>query len=495
MKIMLLFPSWTSEYGIAKWFGKKTATWQPLNLSLLAAIAEREGHEVRIIDGEAENMSLSKVVKETIAFNPDLIGLTGATPFYYMAVELARELKKADSRIPIAIGGAHITILRDKAFNRCFDYGFIGEADESFPEFLSGKNISEVKGILYRNNGNVRFTGEVEPIDDIDSLPVPARHLLKMDKYKIGTSQGTKHFTSIMFSRGCPFSCIFCSTGLFGKKVRRRSAKLIVDEMESVVKGYNIRHFVFADDNLTLDRKYMLEMCRLIKGKKLSITFEGGTRANLFDEELVKEMAEAGLIRVGFGLETVDTEMRKIIRKEVPLESYRVANKLASKYGIECLNPVIIGLPTETRKTINKTLAFLKESHEIKQSNSSIAMPYPGTELYNMAKRGDYGLKLLTEDYSKYIRYGSAVMQVGEFSPSDLVKLQQKAIVSIYSAYWRWIPLLRRGGVVGTFLTVCQLILNIISANLNRGKKNDALRPKSSGLKNKSNSIVLKDIK
>jgi len=474
---MLLFPSWTNGYGMARWFGKKTATWQPLNLSLLAAIAEKEGHEVRIIDGEAEDMPLSKVVENTMAFKPDLIGLTGATPFYHMAVELAQEIKKADNNIPIAIGGAHITILREEAFNKCFDYGFVGEADKSFPEFLkcykSNKDISRIKGILYRNGSEVISTGRAEPITNINSVPVPARHLLKMDKYTIGTSQGTKHFTSIMFSRVCPFNCIFFSTGLFGKVVRKRAVELVVDEIESVVNTYNIRHFVFADDNLTLDRNYMLEMCKLIKDRGLSITFEGGTRANLFDEELVKEMASAGLIRIGFGLETVDAEMRKIIRKEVPLESYNKANKLANKYNIECLNPIIIGLPGETRETVDKTLSYLRHSHEIKQANSSIAMPYPGTELNAMAKRGDYGLKLLTEDYSKYIRYGSAVMKVGEFSPNDLIRLQQKAIVSIYSAYWRWIPLLRRGGIVGTFLTVCQLVANIIKAYFKKEVKNE----------------------
>ena len=474
MKVMLLFPSWTSEYGIAKHFGKKTATWPPLNLAILAAIAEREGCEARIIDGEAENMSLSKVVKNTMAYAPDIIGITGATPFYYRAVNLARKLKEVNNNIPIAIGGAHITILREKAFDECFDYGFVGEADNSFSAFLKhyrlGEDISGVKGMLYRNSSKVKFTGQADPINDIDSSPVPARHLLKMAKYKIGTSQGNKQFTSIMFSRGCPFNCIFCSTGLFGKNVRRRAVESVVDEIASVVATYNIRHFVFADDNLTLDRAYILKMCELIKDKKLSITFEGGTRANLFDEELVKELASAGLIRIGFGLETVDAKMRRIVRKEVPLESYEIANKLANKYNIECLNPVIIGLPGETRETIKKTLSYLKHSHNIKQANSSIAVPYPGTELNEMAKRGDYGLKLLTEDYSKYIRYGSAVMQVGDLSPNDLIKLQQKAIISIYSAYWRWIPLLRRGGIIGTFLTICQLAVNIVRAHFNKAQ-------------------------
>ena len=413
MKVMLLFPQWTTEYGIAKYFGKKIATWQPLNLALLAAIAEREGHEVRIIDGQAEGLSVSKVVDRTLEFSPDIIGITGATPFYHTAVQLGRDLKKACG-IPIAIGGSHITILHEEAFESCFDYAFIGEADRSFPQFLrqyeEGKSITSVKGILYRQIGNVRFTGVADSVKDIGSLPFPARHLLKMDKYTIGTLKGTKNFTSIMFSRGCPFSCIFCSSKVFGKQVRRRPVESVVEEIESVVSEFGIHHFIFADDNLTLDRNYILELCRLIKKEGLHITFEGGTRADLVDEELVEAMADAGMIRLSFGLETVDLEMRKTIKKDVALETYETANKLLNKYNIECLNSIIIGLPGETKETINRTLTYLRNSHEIKQCNSSIAVPYPGTELYDMAKKGDNGLKLLSDNFADYVRYGSAVM-------------------------------------------------------------------------------------
>jgi len=463
---MLLFPKWTSESGIASHFGEKVSTWPPLNLAILAALVEQGGHEVRIIDGQAENISLPRMVEQVMAFNPDIIGITGATPFYHISVELASELKRANSKVPIVIGGAHITILKEEAFNDCFDYGFIGEADRSFPMFLehyeARKDISDIKGILFRHNGVVKYTGKVEPINDINSIPLPARHLLKMDKYKIGTLQGTKNFTNIMFSRGCPFSCIFCSTNVFGKQVRKRTVESVVDEIASVISNFNIRHFIFADDNLTLDQNYILEMCKLIRKERLSITFEGGTRANLVNEKLIYEMAKTGLIRLSFGLETVDLEMRRIIKKEVPLESYGIANRLLNKYNIECLNSVMIGLPRETHETIKKTLSYLRHSHDIKQANSSIAVPYPGTELYEMAKKGEHRLKLMTEDFSEYIRYGSAVMQVGDLSPNDLIRIQNKTFVSIYSAYWRWIPVLKRGGLISIFLTFCQVIGSII---------------------------------
>lgn len=465
MKIALLFPSWTGEYGIFSHFAKKASTWPPLNLAYLAAIAEKSGHEVRIIDGEAEGLSLKKTLKEVAAFGPDLIGITATTPFYHLGVELARELKEAGINVPMIIGGHHITVLKDKGFADPFDYAFIGEAEVSWPEFLKRlegkKDVSDVKGILFRSGGTIRSTGVQEKIDDIDSIPFPARHLLKMDRYIIGTMRGKKNFTTIMTTRGCPFKCVFCSTDVFGSKVRRRSARSVIDEIKSVIAGYGIRHFIFLDDTLTLDRGYILEICGMIAGEGLSITFEGSTRANLVDDELISRMAKAGLIRLSFGLETVDPEIRRIIKKEVPLESYAIANRITNKYKIETLNSVMLGLPGETRRTVEETLAFLKNAREIHQANFSIATPYPGTELFSMAKKGEHGLKLMTEDFSKYRRYGSAVMAVNDLSPGDLIELQNDGFVSIYSRPWRIMPMIRKSGFIGGILTMSRIISGI----------------------------------
>ncbi|MFZ3059397.1 MAG: radical SAM protein [Candidatus Methanoperedens sp.] len=466
MKIILLYPKWTQEYGAFDSFAKKASVWPPLNLAYLAAIAENLGHDVKIIDGEAEDISLEKMVELTATFNPDIIGITATTPFYHIVVDLAKELKKEVNEIPIIIGGPHITVLKEKAFFPCFDYAFIGEADESWSLFLklheSGKDISAVKGLLFRDGENIVFTGDAYPVVDFDSIPPPSRHLLQMDKYTIGTPEGTKKFTTIMSVRGCPFKCIFCSTKVFGSRIRKRSPRLVVDEMKSIIDEYGIKHFMFLDDTLTLDKNHILTICDLIDEEKLDITFEGSTRANLVDEEVISRMAKAGLIRLSFGLESVDENIRKIMRKEVPLESYIMANKLTNKYSIETLNSCMIGLPGETLDTVKKTLSFLRDSHEIKQANISIAVPYPGTELYEMAKRGDYGLKLVVDDFSEFRRYNSAVMYVGDLSPEELIKIQNDAFASIYLAPWRLIPMLRKSGFTGVYLTFTRLIKSIL---------------------------------
>jgi len=472
MKVLLLFPKWTGEYGVFGYFARKASTWPPLNLAYLAAIAENRGHEVSIIDGEAENLPVDKILPRIEESKPDLIGITATTPFYHVAADLARNIKQELDDIPIAMGGAHISILEEKAFYPVLDYAFIGEADESWPKFLNsfehGGNISSVRGIIYRNNGEVKFTGQAEPVLDLDSIPVPARHLLSLDKYKIGTLQGIKTFTTVMTMRGCPFQCIFCSRKVFGSHVRKRSLNLVIDEMISIISKFNIRHFIILDDTLTLDRKHILDFCDKIISKKLDITFEGSTRANLVDEELISRMAEAGLIRLSFGLESVDPQIRKIMKKEVPLESYEIANRLTNKYNIETLNSCMIGLPGETVHTVRKTLHFLRKSHEIKQANMSIATPYPGTELYEMTQKGEYGLELLVDDFSKFRRYGAAVMSVGDLTVNDLVRLQNDAYVSIYMAPWRLIPMVKKSGIIGGLLTFLRIIRSLGRIILNR---------------------------
>ena len=243
MKIMLLYPKWVGAYGVFACFAKKASVWPPLNLAYLSALAEKEGHQVRILDGQVEDMSLEKMIEQAEAVKPDIIGITATTPFYHIVCDLAKGLKRANNKIPIIIGGTHITMLKEEAFYPFFDYAFVGESDESWPEFLeryeNGGDISRVKGILFRHDGEIEFTGMPKPVDDIDSIPLPARHLLKMDKYKIGTLQGTKNFTTILTIRGCPFKCIFCSTKVFGSKVRKRSPRLVIEEIKSVIDKYD----------------------------------------------------------------------------------------------------------------------------------------------------------------------------------------------------------------------------------------------------------------
>ena len=465
MRVLFLYPLWTGETkGISRYFAKTSGgTYIPYNLALLAAITEKAGHEAKIIDGELEKISLNEIIERSIKYKPDVVVLTGMTPFYNIAVECAALLKTNNVNASICVGGPHTTIMADKAFNKEFDFGFVGDGEESWVKFLQAKEkkigFHEVPGLMYREDGKIKKVKRAHATKDLDAYPMAAYHLLKMGEYKIGTLKGRLPFTSIQTFRGCPWKCIFCaSDALDTTRILKRSIKSIVDEMEHVVKKYNVRHFMVIDDVLTLVRKRTVELCNEIINRNLNITFEGSTRANLLDEELVALLKKAGLIRLSFGLETVDEDMRKTMNKKVPLEAYSKSNELLNKYDIEALNSVMIGLPGETEENVWKTLNFLSKAKEVKQANFAIATPYPGTKFHEMAAKGEGGMTLLSNNFTEYKRYGQAVTKVNNLGPEDLVRLQNEGFVSIYSKYWRWWPVLKRHGVVGLLLTFYRMI-------------------------------------
>ena len=455
MRILFLFPGWTDVFGQFSKLAKKTSGFPPLNMSILAAIAEEAGHEAQIIDGEIEQLTNLDIVERVKEFSPDLIGITGTTPIFHLVQRLAITIKD-HMNVPIMVGGHHVTLFKEKVFEDCFDYFFISEAETAFAEFLekfdSKQDFVDIPGLLFRKNGETVFTGKPELTKDLDAIPFPARHLLKNELYQLGTLHGTKKYTSIMTTRGCPFQCIYCSNIVYGRKVRRRSIENVMEEIEHVVNTLGIRHFYFVEDVLTLNRKYTLSLCDEIDKRNLEITFEGSTRANLVDDELVERMANSGLIRISFGLETADPKILKIIKKDVPLEKYIEANKLTNKYGIETINSVMLGLPGQDRKSVNKTIAFLRQAKDIQHATYGIAMPYPGTEFYEMAKQGQHGLTLHTDDFSQFQRYGSAVLTVNDMSPEELLRLQKIGLLKIYLTSWRLWPMLRRVKVTSLVL-------------------------------------------
>ncbi len=450
MKLSLVFPSWFAEFGGFKEAARKVSTFPPLNLCLIAAIAQKAGWTVQLIDAHIEGLDDQAVLERVRAFAPDLIGLTAATPFYPNAVRLAR-LFKRDLGRPVIMGGPHVTYYPEAALDDGFDYVAVGECDLIFSDFLrsieQGDLSPVLSGIMTRRNGAIVYAGPAPVLQDLDTGAAPARELLKNEMYVLGTPRGEKRYTSVQMARGCPFACVFCANDLYGKAVRRRSIPHVMVELCEVVRRDGVEHIYFVDDVLTLDRGYILALCDAILEEKLGITFEGSTRANLWDEELARRLQEAGLVRISFGLETADEAVRKIIKKGIPLESYQTANRINNRLGIETTNSVIIGLPGDTRETIERTVRYLCRQRDIQHVTLNVAIPYPGTEMLRMAERGEHGLRIVEKDFSKFQRYGSAVMSVGDLEVADLMRLQQQALIRIYLCWWRWVPIVKRFGI------------------------------------------------
>ena len=307
MRVGFIYPAWTKSYGIFGYFARRNSSWPPMNLALLGAVIKQPGHEAFIVDGTPDNLSVDDTVAKVLAEKPEIVGLTTYSPFFHVQVELATALKKARPDLPVMIGGSHTTIVKEKAFEDCFDYVFVGEAEDVLPRFLDrlqeGRTLEGLKGVIWRGeDGKPVFEGAPDPLEDFDSLPMADRTLLDNSKYLLGTLEGRNPFTLIQTTRGCPWKCIFCaSKDLNTTLIRRRSPETVVAEMKHVVDTYGIRHFFIVDDVLTLYDKHILKICDLIEEEGLDVTWESSTRANLVNDEQVKRMAECGLIRLSFG--------------------------------------------------------------------------------------------------------------------------------------------------------------------------------------------------
>ena len=210
-------------------------------VAILAAIAENEGHEAKIIDSELEKISLKDTIPLIEEFNPDLIALTGMTPFFNVIVEAASIFKDNNIKAKICVGGPHVSIMEEKVLTEEFDYAFVGEGEEPWKKFLNvldaDGTLSDVPGLIYRDeNNSIKKNDRTYTSKNLDIYPRPAYHLFKMGEYKLGTLKGRLPFTSIQTVRGCPWKCIFCaSEQLETTKILKRSISTIVDEIEEIV--------------------------------------------------------------------------------------------------------------------------------------------------------------------------------------------------------------------------------------------------------------------
>ena len=350
---------------------------------------------------------------------------------------------------------------------RVFDFAIIGEGEETLLELVNNlgdkESHKDIAGLAFRANGNVIINGPRPPLSDLDTLPIPDRRLLDLDNYTFSIpKKGIDRWTLMMTNRGCPFSCIFCAARtIWGAKIRYRSIPRVLDEIKEIVNDLNIKHINISDDTLTLTQERTKELCQAILGEKLEFTWEGMTRANTVDEKLLQLMKKAGLVRLSFGIESGDPEILEKMKKGVSLGDIITAYELTNKLGIETRGSVMIGNAFETKESLKRTLKFIRRLKGCMQMYINIATPYPGTELYHMAKRGEGGITLLTEDLTEFRRYGNAVMQVNDLNRKDLIRWQKIGFWMFYLTPRRIIYNLKRAGLRAAIRNVIGFIRSV----------------------------------
>lgn len=429
MKITLINPPLSFRIEVSSILALKAP---PLGLAYIAAVLEKQGHSVDIVDADALGIPLSQLKHRIERGQPDMVGVTSTTPAVKDALKVVKVAKEACPKAVTVMGGPHVSFLPVETMrkNPYLDVVCIGEGEKTMVELAlvteKKGDFHGVKGIAYRSNGKIVINEPREPIRDLDSLPFPARHLLPMKEY---TVLGEKYSIGGMItSRGCPYQCVFCSSSLlFGKKFRARSAKNVVDEMEHLRRVYRVKYVEFLDDIFTLDKKRVVEICHEILARGLDMEWVCSSRVDMISKELMQTMRKAGCAMIYFGVESGSQRVLNLMKKGIKIEQAVRAVEWAKDVGIEAATTFIIGMLGETKDEIKRTIRFAQKLNP-DYAQFSVATPFPGTELFAEARKR--GL-IQTEDWSRYTVM-KPIMATGECSVKDLGRLLSRAYRVFY---------------------------------------------------------------
>ena len=396
----------------------------PTDLMYLAAVAEKAGLEAKIND-YSQNGDYEADLKE---FNPDYLVVNIATPTLEHDLDAVKKAKEiCPNVITIAKGAAFLT-LADRIIKEHneLDFGILGEAENTLKEILEGKPKAEILGLYYKENDEVKFTGNRPFIEDLDSSPFPARHLVDNNIYR--RPDNNKVQATIKVSRGCPFHCFFClATPVSGAKVRRRSPENIVAEIKECVEKYNIKNFLFWSDIFNIDKEWTMKLCQAIIDSGLKITWSANTRADTADLEMAEMMYKSGCRLVSIGVESGSQYMLEKMGKKITLNDVRRTVKVFKKAKIRIYNYFVIGLPWETEETVEETIKFAIELNSDFISFYT-ATPLPGSRFY------DYALEhnLFDKETSFENAYYYPAVNTHNLSRERVFELHKSAIKRFY---------------------------------------------------------------
>lgn len=426
MKVMLVQPPVVQTH----------TSYPPLGLACLGGCLEQAGHKVKIVDSLTITSNEGILNKELSRFDPDVVGVTAMTQHINDAFSILSSVKELNPSCITVLGGPHPSVRAKEILKNNSDVDIIvrGEGEYTLLEVLEKLekgNLITVRGVSYGDNGKVIENEDRDFIENLDSLPLPAYHLLPMDQYKIRVTntelfeRPLQNYGTISTSRGCPYGCIFCSPHeMWGKRWRARSPESVVEELRILRDKYDCRVIDFMDDTFTIDKKRAKKICSLIKKESIDVSLMCATRVDLFNKEIAVELKKAGCFIVYFGFESGVQKTLDFLQKGFTVKDSENAVHIARNAGLDVGGAFIIGIPGETREMINKTVDFAKKLN-LKPHNFcfSLLVPFPGTKLYSMAEQNNL---LLTNDWSKYT-LSNSVLKIPGFTSEELIKLRKEA--------------------------------------------------------------------
>jgi anaerobic magnesium-protoporphyrin IX monomethyl ester cyclase len=373
----------------APWSGMENS-YPPLGLGYLAAAILEDPEidaRIRIMDlGLYPRMPPVEAVKRILQDEkPDILGLTCLTNNFEASLELAALARAAHPTLKTVFGGAHPSV--DPAgVAACDEVDVVvyGEGESTLRELLKrnpeGAWAEGVAGCAYKDQGEIRVNPPRDLIEDLDTLPFPARELMDIQKYRLFSDDGLPVYT-LLSSRGCPYSCSYCFKGVFGSRFRARSASNVLAEIKALQRSYEARHLYFGDDIFMLKPGRVREICEGMLKEELHLSWSCLARVDAVTPELLDVMKRAGCVQIHYGIESGCDEILKGINKKIDLENVEKAVRWTRAAGIRTKGYFMAGLPGDTEETLEKTLRFARRL-PLDEVMFSLATPFPGTALF-----------------------------------------------------------------------------------------------------------------
>jgi len=392
----------------------------PIGLMYLAAVLREAGEEVEILDADLLELTIDETAKEVCLKHPSIVGVTATTPTIKNALKVVSRTRAYDSSIVTVVGGVHPTFMPEETLLSCpdLDLVVIGEGEQTLLELtktLKGfqwngqgysaakefaERVSKVNGIAYRDPSDpnlIRYTQPRAFINDLDTLPLPARDLVPFEHYKLLGKDAS--IGAIITSRGCPYGCTYCSSSrIGGLKFRARSVDNVLREIQELHDRYHLRHIEIIDDIFTLNQKRAFEFAEKLRKLKLDIEWVASSRVNTITRDLARALFSAGLRILYYGVESGSQRILDLMKKKVKLEQIRDAFRITREEGVMPFGSFILGYPTETLDEMKQTIKFACEL-KAEYAQFCVLTPYPGTPVfYELRSKG----LLLTEDWDRY---------------------------------------------------------------------------------------------
>lgn len=367
----------------------------PLGLAYIAAYLEKNNFPADVLDADALAMPAAEMEKYLLALpeKPELVGLTMMTAGFYSGMKAIKAVRAALPKTVIAAGGNHVSALPEETLKEISELDLVikGEGEITMLELARAlenySGLEQVKGLYFRKNKEITATPPRELIANLDSLPWPAREKFPLEKYKTHPPYGLFNpYMHLITSRGCPYGCAYCSKSVFGRVLRMRSAVNVADEIEELIKKYKVKEIKFYDDDFTLDMRRAEAICDEILKRKIKISWSCATRVDLVSEPLLKKMKRAGCRLIAYGVESGCQDLLNLINKGIKLEQARNAFAWTAKAKIKTLAYFMVGLPGETKESIEKTIAFAKK---LKPDfvNWSLTTIFPATPMKEIVRQ------------------------------------------------------------------------------------------------------------